>query len=339
VRQQTDDRLSPLKYRRDPHAERRMPPVWQREIMAHFRRGGIAAVCLALGMPAAVWSGAGFAPEGLVAREGERPAVSVRPLQVLRHVERVVFVLDLPPPQNPQNPQSPKKHEKKGAGAKSGASQVQQAKHPAQQPAQLPASEPAQAAQAAQAAHAAHAAQPASGPASGPTANPLQAHDATASQALVPLAASPVVAPASATDIAVRPQPPRGTAHITRLTREQLAQAFAGAEVMRAEGWGGGITWDDRSDGTIIVFRTAGPILTAPSRISRWTGRWHISEDGRFCLHIDWQSRPEDWCRFLTLTEDHLYQPVPDDADAAWTPPAGKSSWRPLRIVRHGAAD
>ena len=55
--------------------------------------------------------------------------------------------------------------------------------------------------------------------------------------------------------------------------------------------------WKNDSSGSFIVSSDnkdrQGYITTAQ-------GKWHISEDGRYCVLIEWKVNPtEEWCRYI----------------------------------------
>jgi hypothetical protein len=116
-----------------------------------------------------------------------------------------------------------------------------------------------------------------------------------------------------------------------RLTRDQLLALLPGSTMLRTNTAGALRQWVNKPDGTLTVYWGGGGFRNGGHSAS---GRWNVTEEGRLCLHIDWLDVPENWCRFLEPTANGDYQPIADFADANWTPPADKSSWRPLTI-RH----
>ena len=43
-------------------------------------------------------------------------------------------------------------------------------------------------------------------------------------------------------------------------------------------------------------------------RPSTASGKWHISDDGRYCILIEWKGVPtEEWCRYVLETTDGYY--------------------------------
>ncbi len=124
--------------------------------------------------------------------------------------------------------------------------------------------------------------------------------------------------------------PHSGRGRPPRLTRDQLMALMPGATILRENTAGALRQWVDVPDGTLTVYWAGGGLLQSQSA----SGKWSVSDDGRFCLQIDWKDKPENWCRFLERTPKGAYQPVPDTADENWTPPKDQTDWRPLTI-RH----
>jgi hypothetical protein len=130
-------------------------------------------------------------------------------------------------------------------------------------------------------------------------------------------------APASSHDGNQRTSP-------ARLTREQLIPLMRGATILRTSTSGALRQWVNGPDGTLTVYWAGGGFIQPHSA----SGKWSVTEDGHFCLQIDWPEMPENWCRFLERTANGAYQPIPDSADATWTPPKDKTEWRPMTIRR-----
>ncbi|RZL89204.1 MAG: hypothetical protein EOP82_20480 [Variovorax sp.] len=46
----------------------------------------------------------------------------------------------------------------------------------------------------------------------------------------------------------------------------------------------------------------------ASGRATTAPGKWHISDDGRYCVLIEWKGVPtEEWCRYILQTTDGYY--------------------------------
>lgn len=81
------------------------------------------------------------------------------------------------------------------------------------------------------------------------------------------------------------------------LSKDELTQLLPGAKMSRFTGKGNTHFWKHDTDGSFIVSSDnrdkAGSNSTAQ-------GKWHISEDGRYCVLIEWRRNPtEEWCRYV----------------------------------------
>ena len=89
------------------------------------------------------------------------------------------------------------------------------------------------------------------------------------------------------------------------LTREQLTQLLPGAKMSRASAKGNTHLWKNDADGGFIVSSDnrdkAGQNSTA-------RGKWHISDDGHYCVLIEWKVNPtEEWCRCIVKAGADYY--------------------------------
>jgi len=97
-----------------------------------------------------------------------------------------------------------------------------------------------------------------------------------------------------------------------KLTKEELQQLMPGAKMSRLAPSGNTHIWTNEPDGTFIVSSDnrnlpgGGNVMGA--RASTTSGKWHISDDGRYCVLIEWKSVPtEEWCRYFFQTSDGYY--------------------------------
>ncbi len=89
------------------------------------------------------------------------------------------------------------------------------------------------------------------------------------------------------------------------LTKEELSQLLPSAKMSRVTAKGNTNFWKNDSDGTFIISSdnrdTQGMQSTAP-------GKWHVSDDGRYCVLIEWKKNPtEEWCRYILKAGDEYY--------------------------------
>jgi hypothetical protein len=53
------------------------------------------------------------------------------------------------------------------------------------------------------------------------------------------------------------------------------------------------------------------------SRTVTAPGDWHVSDDGKYCVHIEWKSRTENWCVPVQQKMDGKYTLVQDSNSGA----------------------
>ena len=305
---------------------------------------------------AVVWFGSASAPESSATRQAVHEPLSFRletPQSGVR-IQRVDFVLDTPASSSADEAQKKRKTEQRRAPA---AKPKQNAKA-ASEPAAAPESPPPAAVKAAPAVTVAPPTSVNSSPAgtvSQPPAaalNPPPAivnqaseaapHTTPESNSRPSRAAVNGTTPASMVNAetsssaaqkpGVAPNPlPAVAGRAARLTRDELLALLPGSTMLRTNKSGALRQWVNKPDGTLTVFWGGGGIRNHSHSAS---GHWSVTNEGRFCLQIDWDDLPENWCRFLEPTASGEYQPIADMADANWSPPTDKSNWRPLTI-RH----
>lgn len=279
------------------------------------------------------------------ANQTRRPAQAPRSIRFTTpeprvHIQRVDFVLDAAPPTKSDEAQKKRKAEprrapaakpKPGATAASGPGAL-----PGTPPATAAASQPREAASPGPASGvppAAAAVNQTSEAAPKASAQPIGQASRAAAYGPTPASSADVAASSSAAQkpVAAAGPQPTGAARAPRLSKEQLLALLPGSTMLRTNIAGALRQWVNKPDGTLTVYWNGGGLRHGAHSAS---GRWSVTDEGRFCLHIDWEDLPENWCRFLEQTANGEYQPIADIADANWTPPTDKTSWRPLTI-RH----
>ncbi|CAN5306203.1 hypothetical protein BH10PSE16_BH10PSE16_01970 [soil metagenome] len=89
------------------------------------------------------------------------------------------------------------------------------------------------------------------------------------------------------------------------LSKDELQQLLPGATMRRVTDKGNTHAWSNDADGTFIV---SSDNRATSGRDSTAQGKWHLSDDGRYCVLIDWKRvNTEEWCRFVIKTLDGYY--------------------------------
>jgi Protein of unknown function (DUF995) len=96
-----------------------------------------------------------------------------------------------------------------------------------------------------------------------------------------------------------------------KLTKDELTQLIPGAKMSRVSVRGNQHYWTNDSGGSFVASSDnmgAGAVARGQGKPSTARGKWHISDDGRYCILIEWQGVPtEEWCRFVLDTSDGWY--------------------------------
>ena len=96
-----------------------------------------------------------------------------------------------------------------------------------------------------------------------------------------------------------------------KLNKDELTQLLTGAKMSRIAVSGSGHIWTNDAGGSFVISsdnKGGGAQARFAGRPSTANGKWHISDDGRYCVLIEWKSvNSEEWCRYLLHTSDGYY--------------------------------
>ncbi|WP_321884356.1 DUF995 domain-containing protein [Paraburkholderia bannensis] len=89
----------------------------------------------------------------------------------------------------------------------------------------------------------------------------------------------------------------------TPLTHDELQQLMPGAQVQITYADGSTTLWKDADDGSVEAVWTSG--FTSSKHYSApGTGTWKISDDGKYCSHVQWRRNVSDWCSPVVKGDD-----------------------------------
>jgi len=95
-----------------------------------------------------------------------------------------------------------------------------------------------------------------------------------------------------------------------KLSKEEATELLTGAKMSRVSGRGNVHYWSNDAGGSFVISsdnRGAGAVR-ASGQTTTSPGKWQISDDGRYCVLIEWKGVPtEEWCRFILQTTDGYY--------------------------------
>ena len=89
------------------------------------------------------------------------------------------------------------------------------------------------------------------------------------------------------------------------LSRDELQQLLPGAGIRRVNAKGNSQSWSNDAGGSFVA---SSDNRAASGRNSTAPGKWHLSDDGRYCIMIEWKTvETEEWCRFVIKTTEGYY--------------------------------
>lgn len=95
------------------------------------------------------------------------------------------------------------------------------------------------------------------------------------------------------------------------LSKDEVTQLMTDAKVSRISPRGSRNEWTNGAGGSFVASsdnQGAGAMAYAQGRAVTAPGKWHISDDGRYCILIEWKGVPtEEWCRYVIQTSDGYY--------------------------------
>ena len=98
------------------------------------------------------------------------------------------------------------------------------------------------------------------------------------------------------------------------LSKDELQQLLPGAGIRRVSAKGNTQSWSNDAGGSFVV---SSDNRASNGRNSTAPGKWHLSDDGRYCIVIEWKTvETEEWCRLVIKTTDGYYTAKSDKTGA-----------------------
>ena len=89
------------------------------------------------------------------------------------------------------------------------------------------------------------------------------------------------------------------------LTKDELNQLLPNAKMSRTTAKGNTNFWSNDPSGSFVI---SSDNKDRGGAHSTARGKWHISDDGRYCVLIEWKSVPtEEWCRYIVKSGAEYY--------------------------------
>lgn len=94
-----------------------------------------------------------------------------------------------------------------------------------------------------------------------------------------------------------------------KLSKDDLASLLPGTKAVYVIKAGSTHRWTNEPDGKFVASTDGKTVsMAATGRYSGTAkGTWRISDDGKYCVNIDWKTATEDWCQFVFRAEDGSY--------------------------------
>lgn len=109
-----------------------------------------------------------------------------------------------------------------------------------------------------------------------------------------------LIAPAVAQ---VSDKPSEAPAAGTKLSKEELQSLLPGTKATYVNQYGSVHAWTNEPDGKFVA-STVAKKYNMTGAGSTGHGSWRISDDGKYCIEIDWKRDLEKWCSFVWRTAD-----------------------------------
>lgn len=104
----------------------------------------------------------------------------------------------------------------------------------------------------------------------------------------------------------------------TRLAKEELANLLPGTRATFVIKGGSTHIWTNGPDGKLVASTDAKSISnTGMGGGYSARGTWNVSDDGKYCVNIEWKRYPESWCRSLYRMPDGSHYLTDSDDPAA----------------------
>ncbi|WP_428424867.1 DUF995 domain-containing protein [Methylibium sp.] len=89
------------------------------------------------------------------------------------------------------------------------------------------------------------------------------------------------------------------------LTKDELSQLLPGANMGRLTAKGNTHSWKNDAGGSFVI---SSDNKDRGGNASTAHGKWNISDDGRYCVLIEWKTvDTEEWCRYIVRAGETYY--------------------------------
>ena len=90
-----------------------------------------------------------------------------------------------------------------------------------------------------------------------------------------------------------------------RMSRDELLAFIPGTEVSHVNRFGSQRRWTNGADGKFVASSDNKKFGSAMGSSSASApGTWRISDEGRYCVSIEWKREAENWCSYIVKGPD-----------------------------------
>lgn len=100
----------------------------------------------------------------------------------------------------------------------------------------------------------------------------------------------------------------------TQVPKADLETLLPGAKVRNVTPQGSTRYWENETSGKFVAStdlvgsrRGHNPMGGGGQGANTANGKWHIGDDGSYCVTLEWRLRTEQWCRYLFKLDDKYY--------------------------------
>lgn len=102
-----------------------------------------------------------------------------------------------------------------------------------------------------------------------------------------------------------------------KLSKEDLASLLPGTKAVYVIKAGSIHRWTNEPDGKFVASTDAKTVSMSSRSGGTAHGTWRLSDDGKYCINIEWKNVTEDWCSFVFRGSDGGYYLAGSDNPAA----------------------
>ena len=92
-----------------------------------------------------------------------------------------------------------------------------------------------------------------------------------------------------------------------QLSADELKQLMPGAKVVSRTNAGSTRSWENNANGTFVASSDGKAGNSGRARPASGNGTWRVDDKGTYCVTIQWNMAPEEWCRYIFKTGDKYY--------------------------------